>query len=328
MSAAAALCRVTVLDTGTLLADRVRSAHTHWSRIRGLLGTRALEPGAGLWLVPCSQVHMIGMQYPIDVAFLDDDLRVVRTVAALRPGRISPKVGNATSALELPAGRLAALGVADGARLAISGGDRVAATSGRMAALATNLLLALFFGTFASAHFTTGLRTGQWLMLAPLVVQESLIVAMVVMRRRSIAVSTEPTAWAAAMLGSFLPLCCRPTDATGLVALGVPIQIAGLILVLLAQGSLGRSFGLVPAHRGVQTTALYRFVRHPMYAAHLVSYLGYVISYPSGRNLTIILMTAFFENARAGFEERLLARDPGYADYLRRVPWRFLPRIY
>jgi hypothetical protein len=33
---------------GVMLADRLRPAHTHWTRLRGLLGTRRLEPGEGL----------------------------------------------------------------------------------------------------------------------------------------------------------------------------------------------------------------------------------------------------------------------------------------
>jgi uncharacterized protein len=107
------------MRTGAVIADRLRPAHTHWSRLKGLLGTRSLQPGEGLWLKPCRQVHMIGMRYAIDVAFLDDDLRVVGTIADLRPGRLSPKIGAATSVLELPAGTLAALGIASGARLAI-----------------------------------------------------------------------------------------------------------------------------------------------------------------------------------------------------------------
>lgn len=105
--------------SGAVLADRLRPAHTHWTRLRGLLGTRALEAGEGLWLKPCRQVHMFGMRYALDVLFLDDDLRVVRTVSALQPGKISPKVADATSVLELPSGRLAALGIASGDRVTI-----------------------------------------------------------------------------------------------------------------------------------------------------------------------------------------------------------------
>jgi uncharacterized membrane protein (UPF0127 family) len=99
--------------------DRVRPAHTHWTRLRGLLGTAPPQRGEGLWIKPCRQVHMIGMRYAIDVIFLDDDLRVVRTIPTLRPNAISPRVAEATSVLELRAGSVAELGIAVGARLAI-----------------------------------------------------------------------------------------------------------------------------------------------------------------------------------------------------------------
>jgi uncharacterized membrane protein (UPF0127 family) len=104
---------------GAVLADRVRPAHTHWTRLRGLLGTRTLAPGEGLWIKPSNQVHMLGMRYAIDVVFLDDAGRVLRVVHELQPNRISPKVKGATSVLELPAGTAARLGVEPGATVVI-----------------------------------------------------------------------------------------------------------------------------------------------------------------------------------------------------------------
>ena len=99
--------------SGAVLADQLRPAHTHWSRLRGLLGTRRLEPGEGLWLKPCRQVHTIGMRYAIDVAFLDDTHRVVGVINALAPGKFSPRLATATSVLELPAGTLARVGLSE-----------------------------------------------------------------------------------------------------------------------------------------------------------------------------------------------------------------------
>ncbi len=322
-------CRVTVAESGALLADRVRAAHTHWTRLRGLLGTRHLEPSGGLWLAPCRQVHMIGMQYAIDVVFLDDNLRVVRTVTDLPPWRISPKVDDATSVLELPAGRIAALGVASGDRLTIdTASSRSAAGSSTIATAFINVLLAAIFALFAAVHFSNGMSTGQWLTLGPIVLQETALVTVFLTRRRTNAVATERTAWLAAIVGTFLPLALRPSDPVGVVALGAPVQCIGVVLALLALTSLGRSFGLVPAHRGIQTDGLYSFIRHPMYAGHLIGYLGYVISYPSPRNAVIVLVTAIAINVRVLYEERLLGRDPVYAAYLHRVAWRFLPHLY
>jgi uncharacterized protein len=105
--------------SGLVLADRLRSAHTHWTRLRGLLGTRRLEPGEGLWIKPSNQVHMFGMRYAIDVVFLDDAGRVLRVVHALQPNRISPRVKGATSVLELPAGTAARVELVEGARVTI-----------------------------------------------------------------------------------------------------------------------------------------------------------------------------------------------------------------
>jgi uncharacterized membrane protein (UPF0127 family) len=105
--------------TGVVLAERLRAAHTHWTRLKGLLGTRSLEPGEGLWIKPCKQVHMFGMRYAIDVVFLDDAHRVVHVIDGLAPGKISPKVRDATSVLELPAGTVARTGLTVGTRIEI-----------------------------------------------------------------------------------------------------------------------------------------------------------------------------------------------------------------
>jgi uncharacterized membrane protein (UPF0127 family) len=64
---------------------------------------------------------MLGMRYSIDVAFLDDEGRVMRVVHALQPNRISPRMKGATSVLELPAGTVAPVGLAEGAQVEIEG---------------------------------------------------------------------------------------------------------------------------------------------------------------------------------------------------------------
>jgi uncharacterized membrane protein (UPF0127 family) len=104
---------------GTVLADRLRTADTHWSRLRGLIGTPSLPAGEGLWIRPCRQVHMFWMRYPIDVLFLDETHRVVGVVEALAPGSISPKIAAAASVIELPAGTVSRAGVGTGAQIEI-----------------------------------------------------------------------------------------------------------------------------------------------------------------------------------------------------------------
>jgi hypothetical protein len=106
--------------TGTSLGHRIRVADTWWTRFRGLLGTPSLAKGEGLLIEPCRGVHMLGMKYPIDVAFLDRAGRVVGVCHRLAPGARSPFVRAARSALELPAGTLAAAGVTEGDTLTLS----------------------------------------------------------------------------------------------------------------------------------------------------------------------------------------------------------------
>jgi uncharacterized membrane protein (UPF0127 family) len=64
---------------------------------------------------------MFFMKYAIDVVFVDKDLRVVRLVEGLAPGKISPKVREAQSVIELPVGTIVRAGLAEGASLAIDG---------------------------------------------------------------------------------------------------------------------------------------------------------------------------------------------------------------
>ena len=112
-------------ETDAVLATRLRVADTHWTRLRGLLGTADLPAGDGLWIRPCRQVHMFGMRYAIDVVFLDDARRVVGLTESLAPWRVSPMVKAATSVLELPPGTIARNGLREGQRITIEPGPRV-----------------------------------------------------------------------------------------------------------------------------------------------------------------------------------------------------------
>lgn len=91
---------------GRTLGERVGVADRWWLRLRGLLGRPPLAPGEGLLLTPCRGVHMYGMKYPLDVAFLDPSGTVVATYHALAPGERTALHPTARTALELPAGTL------------------------------------------------------------------------------------------------------------------------------------------------------------------------------------------------------------------------------
>ena len=105
---------VTNLTRGRRIGDRVRLADGWWSRLRGLLGRGPLDTGEGLLLAPCRSVHMFGMRYPLDVAFLDGTGAVVAIYHRLAPGARSRWHRRAALALEVPAGILATTDTQEG----------------------------------------------------------------------------------------------------------------------------------------------------------------------------------------------------------------------
>ena len=86
------------------LGNRVALANGWLSRLRGMLGRPAPEPGQGLLLTPCSSVHMYGMRFPLDIAFLDRRGQVVALYPSLKPGSRTRWHREASHALELPPG--------------------------------------------------------------------------------------------------------------------------------------------------------------------------------------------------------------------------------
>lgn len=101
-------------DTGLRLRHAVR-----WhERAIGLLLTPRLDDPAGLWISRCNAVHMLGMRYAIDVAFVDAEGLVLKQQPWLRPMRMAACRGAAAS-VELRAGLLAQLGIRPGCRLAL-----------------------------------------------------------------------------------------------------------------------------------------------------------------------------------------------------------------
>ncbi len=100
------------------LADRAEVADTSAKRRTGLLKHTGLEPGEGLWIVPCESVHSFFMKFTIDVLYLDRKHRVKKIRPEMAPWRISGCL-TAHSVLELPAGTITRTGTVRGDQLEI-----------------------------------------------------------------------------------------------------------------------------------------------------------------------------------------------------------------
>ena len=96
------------LVTNARVLASADTAATRAERRKGLLGRDGLD-GAYV-ITPCRWVHTIGMRFPIDIAFLDADGLVIRTVQMPRH-RLGMPVVRARSVIEAEAGAFARWGV-------------------------------------------------------------------------------------------------------------------------------------------------------------------------------------------------------------------------
>ena len=90
------------LTRQSFLSLGVSPAHTHMTRLRGLLGRMRLRSDEGLWIAPCQGIHTIGLLFPIDVIYLDGSQRVIHVIEHLGPFRVSSIRIGSSSVLQLP----------------------------------------------------------------------------------------------------------------------------------------------------------------------------------------------------------------------------------
>src|SRR3954465_10572744 len=87
-------------------------------RVKGLLGRDGIE--GALYLAPAKSVHTLGMRFPIDVAFVDKDMVVLRTVTMSR-WRLGRPVWKAHGVIEAEAGAFGHWNLKVGDQLEIKG---------------------------------------------------------------------------------------------------------------------------------------------------------------------------------------------------------------
>src|SRR5882724_1476710 len=115
--------RVVNSTRGTLVGESIRVAETGLTRIVGLLGERELPPGDGLLIVPSQGVHTLGMQFAIDIIFLDGQWNVIAIKRNLRPFRMTRVYWNAAAVLELRSGSLDSSSTSVGDTLELSAAE-------------------------------------------------------------------------------------------------------------------------------------------------------------------------------------------------------------
>ena len=174
---------------------------------------------------------------------------------------------------------------------------------------------------FVHTHRVTGL-----LML----VSEALVAVLTVVRRRTGTVDRSRGATVVTLLSVAGPALLRTVAAPGLFPDGLTalVSAAGLLVVIVGKLTLGRSFGIAPANRGVVIGGPYTLVRHPIYAGYLISHVAFACAYPTAWNIAVLLVTDVALVLRALCEERVLAADQTYQIYCRRVAWHLVPGVF
>ncbi len=159
---------------------------------------------------------------------------------------------------------------------------------------------------------------------------EGLVVFFILIRRRTDQVSRHAGEWFLAAAATCAPLLVRAEPGEGLLPTAFPavLLLMGLIVQLHAKITLGRSFGCVPANRGLKLAGPYRFVRHPMYAGYLLSHLAFLLMNPTLWNVALYVFADGLQIPRLLAEERLLSKDPQYRSYQEAVRWRLIPGVF
>jgi protein-S-isoprenylcysteine O-methyltransferase Ste14 len=191
------------------------------------------------------------------------------------------------------------------------------------------LIGAALWISFAVVHVMVFRHSGR-VVGAGLAATELITAILFLVRRQPVASTSRLIDWPVALVGSFGSLLFRPGGAHSPAgdAVGLTLQGIGLVLVVVAFLSLGRSFGIVAANRGLVTSGPYRVVRHPLYSAYFIEQVGYLLQSVRAWNLVLFALVWACQAARIGAEERVLASDPAYVRFRGATRYRLVPGVW
>lgn len=163
--------------------------------------------------------------------------------------------------------------------------------------------------------------TGEWWAL-PLFAHAMLSACMLVLHRktsRHAPLLQRLVAWASALL----PFAIQVNNSVPVV--NRILSLSGVVIAIWTIATLGKSFDVSPADRGLVKHGPYKWLRHPMYASELFSVMVIVIVDLSWRNIlvTLVLMATLF--LRIQWEEKIIR---GYSEYGQQVRSRLLPGVW
>lgn len=76
-------------STNTEIVKNVIKAKSFFQRAKGLLGKNSIPSDEVLWIERCPSVHTFFMKFPIDVVFVDKEMKVTKIHKNLKPWRMT-----------------------------------------------------------------------------------------------------------------------------------------------------------------------------------------------------------------------------------------------
>lgn len=104
--------------------------------------------------------------------------------------------------------------------------------------------------------------------------------------------------------------------------------VLSTVWVIVSLLTLGKSFAIFPARRGLAASGPYRVVRHPAYAGELLMAVAAGAARLDLINVIVIVLAVVGTAWRIVTEERMLREDENYLAYALSVKWRLMPGVW
>ena len=199
----------------------------------------------------------------------------------------------------------------------------------RLSDILSRAVIIVLFSFMAVRFGGDFLQTGRLTNLL-LLISEMLVVALTVLRRSAATVDRSMRARLLTMVSLLGPPLVKPVQMIPWLPASITVagSVVGLAIVIAGKLTLGRSFGLMPANRGIVSSGVYRLVRHPIYLGYLITHVAFIFANPTVWNIAVLTLGDIALLLRAVCEEQTLARDASYREYQQLVRWRVCPGLF